>query len=1045
MVSSLHVTQQQLRIGNLVIFRETIAPQLFRIADLNGSVADLEPVSLGTTPVQSPVRELRRYRVKTTDEVYWNEEVVQVLRLVNPRSADLYEYDVEVNGEVLRAREVDLRVAPGSALVDPLSQMINLDAAPARLGQARSELLRSYFAATAKSLGIVGYNGARMLPIPHQISAARYALLFGRLRFLLADEVGLGKTVEAGLIVTTLRKYFPEWSTAIFVPDSLTVQWAFEMFGKFGKAIYDVEGLDFDSDDFAAGEEADVAQGTILPHHRAVQWDREGFSPEILVIDEAHQITADPALAEAFENLSSRAQAVLLLTATPTSEGSINLARLLRICDPHHFAEMGDDEEVARRFNQENDFRSVYFALRDSSVPPERIQELVASTPLPDPDVTEMIVEGGINLDMTERIRAATALAEGAMPSVQVLRYRRDYLALHNDLPERVEEPLEYRATAQEDQVRRVVRRWLDAVKDCGHRHSADWQAVAAALMQASHSSPGAVQQWIAGRRDELGFHGGITADPVFRNRKRLAELPVLTGEESILAELEKANKTWARETKAMDVKARPLARHPRFEILLKQLSSIFEFEEDAHLLIFTSFECNVKPLHLLLKKALGPKRDVFAISAEMPWRDREKTAFSFQEKRGPCVLVSDDLGGEGRNFQFANAIFHFDLPLAPWILEQRIGRLDRVGREEEMDVDSQILISSDGPDHTIYEFLRDGVGVFNESIAPIEGDVDSAYRRMIEAFIAEGDDAVLDLIEKVSEELDGFRQEREADPLLTRDLENIRSLSKQLDDREELDRLRAAAIEYTRLLGSVVDEERSRVTITVGAHHPLHAYPGILPEMRGYFDRRLAVRRERLEFFSPGHPFLRALARTAMEESADRVTFSLRQGIPLGAFVFTFRISLPPEYIGAVRDMPEDLQPALLCAAASNFSTHMVRVAVDFKGDLVPENEKTEAVFLPWRSSDLSLDEGEDIYRYLPENWEERCYLCCQVAEARARKQGQRMLEAGLGPLKLALAEALTRAFGINYPIEEQMESLLFVLDEMSVDMDSVAVHFPA
>src|SRR5690606_762413 len=126
-----------------------------------------------------------------------------------------------------------------------------------------------------------------MLPIPHQLNAARYALRFGRTRFLLADEVGLGKTVEAGLIVSTLRKYFPKWRTGLFVPESLTVQWAFEMYGKFGKTIFRLE----DQDDLFDDED-DEDPGAILPHSRAIKWAKTQ-KPEILVVDEAHQVLRD--------------------------------------------------------------------------------------------------------------------------------------------------------------------------------------------------------------------------------------------------------------------------------------------------------------------------------------------------------------------------------------------------------------------------------------------------------------------------------------------------------------------------------------------------------------------------------------------------------------------------------------------------------------------------------------------------------------------------------------------------------------------------------
>src|SRR5690606_1350698 len=136
------------------------------------------------------------------------------------------------------------------------------------------------------------------------------------------------------------------------------------------------------------------------------------------------------------------------------------------------------------------------------------------------------------------------------------------------------------------------------------------------------------------------------------------------------------------RAAKSADMKGRALARLARFDALRKAMDAFLETGDPHRMIVFTSFECNVRPLYLLLNKALGDDVEVFQISAELEWKDRERSAFAFQEARGSAVLISDELGGEGRNFQFADVLFHFDLPLASWILEQRIGRLDRVGRE---------------------------------------------------------------------------------------------------------------------------------------------------------------------------------------------------------------------------------------------------------------------------------------------------------------------------------------------------------------------------
>lgn len=1033
-----------LQIGMLVTQREAIAPDLWRVVDLEGRIATLEPISLGTTRQQSPVGDLRRYRIKTTDQVFRGEELVRVVRLANPRSDDLYEYDVEgENGAKGRVRELELKVTVGSAAPDIVAMMQNLDAAPAPLACARADLLHAYFDATVKSLGIVGYNGARMLPIPHQIAAARYALLFGRTRFLLADEVGLGKTVEAGLIVSTLRKYFPAWKTALFVPESLTVQWAFEMYGKFGKAIF---RLDQESELFDDEEDEDDP-GMILPHARAIKWAATR-KPEILVVDEAHQVLRDASLCDAFVKLSRNAHAVLLLTATPSSGDGGNLDKLFRMVDPEYYELFRYEKQLNTLLARQGDVEDFLAALRDPESDGTEIVRRWEAVGIEDNELTARVLSLKINPRETMvRAKLAAVVTDRYYPRARILRYQRKFLARDYEMPERVEEPVEYSASRQELAVRGVVRRWLDLAHEQGHADHTDYQDIAAILVHASHSSPLAVQQWCEARRGKLETHGGVTADPIHRSRELLATLELLRGEDDVLEDLEYEAARWAREAKAVDVKGRQLARLARYEAMLRQLLELAKREDEPlRALIFTSFECNVKPLYLLLNKGLGEDVEVFSISAEMEWRERERSAFAFQECRGPCVLISDELGGEGRNFQFANVLFHFDLPLASWVLEQRIGRLDRVGRDPDLDVDSQVLVASEQLDEAIYEFQREGVNVFNESLAHVEDSVEGLSRRLVRACIAGGAEGVRELVEPVAAELEK-RREREEIGLLTRrdtGFEDVKRLVPQLHDDEELKRLGKAVSTYTRLLGSVVDHHAGKTTLTVGMHHPLHAVTGVLSEMQGYFNRREAVRHERLEFFSAGHPFVRSLARMALQESHDRVAFLARAGAPQPAFVFSCRIFLPQGFLGAIREMPSDLQPALLCSAGHNFPTRMLRLMVDFDGNLLPEGPETAALLQPWQRGETSMDEGSEILAHLPLEWEKLTAHAAQTALEETRRLAGEHLAAHIGALQAHLSEVLTRHFGSDFPVEGQIDTLLFEIDPLSIEIDSVTVVFP-
>lgn len=1030
-----------------------IAPQLYRIAEVNQTIAELKPLSLGTVAQQSPLSDLRRYRIRTTDEVTAREQAVTVLRILDPLADDVFEYEVEdEEGETMTVSEYDLQVHEGSAAPDVENMLIQRDAAPWHLVSARIRLLESFFAATRRSLGIVGYNGARMLPIAHQINAARYALQFGRIRFLLADEVGLGKTVEAGLIVSTLRKYFPDWETAIFVPESLQAQWAFEMYGKFGKIIFSL-GEEMTDEEEEDGEEV----GFILPHGKAADF-AERRSPEILVVDEAHRILHDERAVEALTELSRNAHAVLLLTATPVSDDVRNLMTLFQVLDPENYADLANADAMRRLRDAEPAIEKFLAQIRQPNPDPLAARKAWKATAIIDDEVDAHLnqaADGGDNLSPSgadvarhQLHVAASLVVDRYYPGSRMLRYRRKFLAQDNPLPLRVVGTVDYKTTPDEDRAIACMRQWLDLARDADNSSDEQTQRVAAALIQATHSSPLALLDWIAQRRGTLEPpEHRVTADPIHLARGAMRALPMLPGEDEVLAQMEIVATRWQRFSRAVDATLRPLAETPRFKAFLQFLRETLEDDPDSHFLVFTSFESNVRPLYLLVKKALTDLAEVFEMSGLQKRIEREKSAFEFQEFPAGSVLISDELGGEGRNFQFATHVIHYDLPLAPWMVEQRIGRCDRVGRAEEMDVDSQVLVAKGQLDEVIFDFLSEGVGVFNESIAPVEAELDDVTTRMMQVCIDDGSSGVLDLVEEVATHLEAAR-ERENAGLLVRGavgVQEARRIASELNDEAELQSLRREVVNYARLFDSMVDEqEGGRLAITVGEYHSLHAVAGVRAEMIGYFDRRQAVRHERLDFFSPGHPFVRTMAQMAMVESPDRVAYVRRTGIREPALVCGFRIALPVEFFAMVRRLPVDLQPPLLSRSAYLFSTRMLRVAVSLEGNVITRDKAHAAYYEEAREGDSSLDERRDLPDILGPDWEEAATALVSKARETAEELADLDMEEKRADFEDLLCEVYTRVSPSQEVAESEIESIMQELGALDVDLDSAVYLIP-
>ncbi len=1024
----------------IVYSKGLIAPQLYRIADLNGPVGELRPVSLGAVPMQTPLADLRRYRIRTTDEVTAKGgRLVRIIRLINPLDDDIYQYEVDNGTGTEIIPEYDLTVHEGSLAPDPADMLGQPDIAPWHLVDSRAQLLDAYFRATAKSLGIVGYNGARMLPIPHQINAARYALQFGRVRFILADEVGLGKTIEAGLIVNTLRKYNPGWQAAVFVPESLTAQWSFEMYSKFGKALFAISEEDFEEE----------SAGIILPHEAALKWSL-GHEPEILVVDEAHRTLSEVKIQGALRRLSRKARAVLLLTATPVADDYGNLLKLYQLLDPEQFEELRDPAEFRALQDKQAAMEDFLRVVRDPDSPPEAVREAWSRLGLPDREVEQHLEEVGAGVrGRHERHRTAALAVDRYYPGARLLRYRRKFLAHDNALPFRIVSGIEYRPLPEEVDVYTLADRWLRLLAEADLAEEAHAQRLAVTLVQAAYSSPMALAAWVTSRRVEPAPHDRVTADPILLAERSFRKVPRLPGEEELLEELEDATGRWNRAARAVEVSGRQLARAPRYTELLDFLVQAYEEDPSSHILLFTGFEANVHPLFLLLRKALQGTAEVYAMSGMHSRQEREKAAFEFQEERGPSLLISDELGGEGRNFQFATHVVHFDLPPAPWTVEQRIGRCDRVGREEEMDVDSQVLVAKGYLDEAFFDFLADGIGVFNESIAPVEGELDRIMRETVAACIREGATGVLDRIEDTHAFLEEAR-ERENKDLLVRSavgVEEAHRIAEQLNDAEELQELRRATIRYARHFESMVDERPGgAVAITVGEYHSLHAIPGIRSEMVGYFDRAQAVRHERLEFFSPGHPFVRSLVQATMEDSPDRAAVIARVDLPRRAVAFDFRLSLAPEFFEEVLSLPVDLRPPLLTKSAHLFSTRMLRIAVSEEGEVVPRIDDNALYYGARREDDVSLhDRPEVLEELLPGDWAEKVADLAWVARERAEELAEAACEDGREEFEDLLCEVLARVHPEHALAESQISAIMMHVASLDVNLDAACYLVPA
>ncbi|SFP10863.1 RNA polymerase-associated protein RapA [Pseudomonas borbori] len=480
---------------------------------------------------------------------------------------------------------------------------------------------------TSKQLqsSLWGLGGVRAQPIAHQLHIAREVADRIAPRVLLADEVGLGKTIEAGLVIHRQLLSGRASRVLILVPENLQHQWLVEMRRRFNLdvALFDAERfIESDaSNPFEDCQLALVALEWLCEDERAQDalfaagWD-------LLVVDEAHHLVWHPEHASEeyalVEQLAQVIAGVLLLTATPEQLGQDSHFARLRLLDPHRFHDL-----AAFRAESAN-YRPVA----------EAVQEL---------------------LDQG-RLSAAA------------------HQTIHDFLGDEGEELLAAVNAGDQDAAARLVRELLD-------RHGTGRLLF--------RNTRAAVQGF-----PERELHGYPLPSPDLYMELPIGEHPDLYPEVSYqaLAEVDEEQRWWRFD--------------PRVEWLIDTLKML----KRVKVLVICAHAETAMDLEDALRVRKGIAATVFHEGMNILERDRAAAYFA-DEEFGAQVLICSEIGSEGRNFQFAHHLVLFDLPAHPDLLEQRIGRLDRIGQKHRIQLHVPYLENS--PQERLYQWYHQALNAF--------------------------------------------------------------------------------------------------------------------------------------------------------------------------------------------------------------------------------------------------------------------------------------------------------------------------------------------
>ena len=619
---------------------------------------------------------------------------------------------------------------------------------------------------------VKGLMGGRISLIAHQLYLAHKICQRPHPRVLLADEVGLGKTIEAGLIIHQMVTSSRAQRVLVLVPDSLVYQWFFELHRKFqlGFAVINQETyLEKGQNPFLDNERMVVSIG-LLKGSEVAQELLAQAEFDILVVDEAHRYAKENAAFEynLLEELSQRIPSLLLLTATPEQLGMEGHFQRLRLLDSDRFSSYEDFKNEVHEFGE------------------------VA-------DIARKISSEG-HLEKTEIEKLKEWMSE------------QDFSLLENLTDENREKLLS---------------------------HLIDSHGTGRVFFRNTRSA----------MRKEYDFFPDRLLHPYPLETDKKIETS---------DEIENAGAS--------------------FKLKANWLLEFFSKCDEKVLLI-----CHSKKKVLWLEKfirenATQIKAGVFHSGLSLMARDRQ--AAYFADPDGANLLMCTEIGSEGRNFEFAHHLILLDLPKKPDLLEQRIGRLDRIGQKADIQIHVPFVKNSWEED--LFHLYHEGLNCF-EKFSSVGTPVFVHFHERVHSLLEGNEDKQLagemaEFSKKLEEELEQSRDF--LIELNSFDSEKSKSLISQIQNFEGSRDLKNYMESAFECFG--VDSEELNPYVSFIKPNDNMFIPHF-PQLDHHgksitYDRREALEREEYTFLNEDHPMVREVSDLILSEGFGNATVATRK-----------------------------------------------------------------------------------------------------------------------------------------------------------------------
>lgn len=813
-------------------------------------------------------------------------------------------------GVVLNWTEDEIQADYATFYVDPALMLARYEFQNPSWFASRNVVSSTSHVLNSAVYGFKELAGCRIVLLPHQIITILRCLEQFPVRYMLADEVGLGKTVEACSIIKITEAHQKDLKVLYVLPTTLTKQWQYELMTKFAikTAYYSHEKHE---------------RHVLLTFDQLNQINVQEILSrkfDFIVVDEVHNALYTQSLYTAIKSLSENIPNVLLLSATPIQSRKQEYLNLLRLLDSSQYD--GTSAEafsalVDRQIEIQQQLFTLMVDIESFDESPQWILDQVQSlvSYLEDEQLNRLLSSADLNhVEKTKALvlQVVAYISEHYRIEKHVVRNRRalltDYVVPRKFIPRSYSMIGSNELYGEADAIESLLD-WLDTIKENSELFIAN---IAQPLLSRAFSS-------------------------VWALRSKLESMTL-----NVPLEVMNAVSEWERAANIELMRVDDLLDSEPDDIRGRLIHALDFLEQETNLLtddhykvvIFSDFAETAERFFKVASERFGAQV-VKGFYKGLSNDELEDSVNAFQTSPECKVLVCDESGGEGRNFQMADLLVHLDTPWSPNKLEQRIGRLDRLGRDQEKEVLSVVFYANTSIDEQLVQLWSTGLGVYEQTLSGLEivsGEI------LDKVFIALQENLRYGLtysMPQIQEEVTRMRKQvREEEffdisPLLYGSLSNNIKRTLEIYQGKDDEIFAEAMISWAEQAGfrPVPLQTSQLLELKRESFSPASSINALLipPDWNSYFinpkinrqgriigtfNRDLAIERENLLFYAPGDPVFDAITNNALNCYRGQVSAFTTEDAPFSfaGVVFTWNIEPALEPL-----LTNDIDPLLL------------------------------------------------------------------------------------------------------------------------------------